>query len=64
MRFTGTENYNRSVFLRWAPEFNGNWNVYGLQPLQFIQTWLQMHTIIKNIAPNTAIVWAPNTGQG
>lgn len=59
-----TENYNRSVFLRWAPEFNGNWNLYGLQPLQFIQTWLQMHSIIKSIAPNTALVWAPNTGQG
>lgn len=62
--FTGTENYNRNVFLRWAPEMNGNWNPYGLQPVQYVQTWIQMYTAVKAIAPKTAMVWAPNTGQG
>lgn len=60
----GTENYNRSVFLRWAPEMNGNWMPYGLQPLMFVEVWRTMYTVIKQIAPATAIVWAPNTGQG
>lgn len=59
-----TSNYNRACFLRFAPEMNGDWNVYGLMPLQFVQTWRQMYTAIKAIAPQTAIVWAPNTGQG
>ncbi|CAD6574881.1 MAG: hypothetical protein CYPHOPRED_005532 [Cyphobasidiales sp. Tagirdzhanova-0007] len=59
-----TENYNRSVFLRFAPEMNGNWNIYGLQPLMYTMVWVQMYQAIKLIAPKVAIVWAPNTGQG
>lgn len=60
----GTENYNRSVFLRWAPEMNGDWMAYGRQPLMYIDVWKSMYTTIKAIAPNTAVIWAPNTGQG
>lgn len=59
-----TENYNRACFLRFAPEMNGDWNPYGLMPLQFVSAWQTMYTTIKAIAPQTAIVWAPNTGQG
>ena len=61
---TDTENYSRNCFLRFAPEMNGDWNPYGLQPLAFVQAWQQMYTTVKAITPNTAIVWAPNTGQG
>ena len=43
---------------------NGNWMAYGLQPLMFVDVWRQMYTVIKQIAPMTAVVWAPNTGQG
>ncbi|KAL7005345.1 hypothetical protein EMMF5_005042 [Cystobasidiomycetes sp. EMM_F5] len=52
----------RTVFLRWGPEMNGNWMVYGLQPTAFKSLWIRMYTIIKSEAPDTVIVWSPNTG--
>jgi len=59
-----TENYDRQVFLRFGPEMNGNWNIYGLQPLRFVQVWREMHDAIRAIVPTVAFVWAPNTAQG
>jgi len=52
----------RTVFLRWAPEFSGNWMIYGLQPTAFKQVWSRMYSIIKSEAPDTVVVWSPNTG--
>jgi len=52
----------KTVFLRWAPEFGGDWMTYGLQPTEFVATWIRMHDIIKAEAPDTVLVWSPNTG--
>lgn len=57
-------NYNRTTFLRYAPEMQGLWNKYGQQPTEFISSFQTMYTTVKNIAPNCKIVWAPNTPQG
>lgn len=56
--------YNRTTFLRYAPEMQGTWNTYGQQPTEFISSFQTMYTAIKAIAPNCKIVWAPNTPQG
>ncbi|SCV68337.1 BQ2448_458 [Microbotryum intermedium] len=56
--------YNRTVFLRYAPEMQGTWNLYGQQPTAFNQSWHQMYNAVKAIAPDTIMVWAPNTVQG
>lgn len=56
--------YNRSVFLRYAPEMNGQWMSFGVQPTAFVQQWQNMATIVRRIAPETALVWAPNFGEG
>ncbi len=56
--------YNRTTFLRYAPEMQGLWNKYGQQPTAFIQSFQTMYTTVKAIAPNCKIVWAPNTPQG
>lgn len=37
---------------------------YGAQPTAFKAEWIKMYTAIKAIAPDTAIVWAPNAAQG
>ncbi|PLW41636.1 hypothetical protein PCASD_05401 [Puccinia coronata f. sp. avenae] len=58
-----TEVMNRTVFLRFAPEMQGQWNPYGFQPTKFLQLWRRMYAAIKSAAPRTAIVWAPNTPQ-
>ena len=52
------------MFLRYAPEMQGTWMTYGFDPVGFLQSWTNMYTIIKAIAPETIMVWAPNTPQG
>ncbi|KAG0151708.1 hypothetical protein CROQUDRAFT_650734 [Cronartium quercuum f. sp. fusiforme G11] len=58
------KDFNRTVFLRWAPEMQGRWNAYGQQPVAFVQAWQAMYRGVKAIAPATIIVWAPNLGSG
>lgn len=41
---------------------NGNWMIYGLQPVEFLSVWSRMYSIVKGTAPDTVIVWSPNTG--
>lgn len=58
-----THDFNRTVFLRFAPEMQGAWNAYGFQPTGFLDLWRRMFTIIKAASNSVAIVWAPNTPQ-
>lgn len=37
---------------------------YGMQPQAFNQSWHNMYTLVKSVAPETIMVWAPNTPQG
>jgi len=60
-----TDNYDRTVFLRFAPEMQGTWNAaYGFRPVAFKAMWATMYPSIKAIAPDVIIVWAPNLGTG
>jgi Glycosyl hydrolase family 26 len=52
------------VLLRLAPEMNGNWFEYGMQPLKYVALWKRFHTIIKATEPNVAFVWSPNYSYG
>jgi hypothetical protein len=61
---TDQNKLNRTVFLRWAPEMQGIWNTYGQQPVAFRNAWQLMYTTVKQIAPQTIVVWAPNTAAG
>ena len=54
----------RRVLLRFAPEFNGNWNSWGMQPTRFLALWNRVHAALKEDAPLTAMVWAPSSGNG
>lgn len=56
-------NLNRTVFLRYAPEMQGKWMQYGQQPTAFRASWTQMYNSVKAVAPETIMVWAPNTPQ-
>lgn len=58
-----TDDFNRTVFLRFAPEMQGTWNPYGFQPTKYLTLWKRMFTTVKSLASKTAIVWAPNTPQ-
>ncbi|KAJ3263923.1 hypothetical protein HDU77_009696 [Chytriomyces hyalinus] len=50
----------RDVYMRWLPEMNGEWMLYGKQPQQYVETWRRMHAIFKRLAPKVQIVWSPN----
>lgn len=55
----------RRIFLRYGSEMNGNWFVYGRQPVAFISSWKRVIGKIKDAteySPNLAVVWAPNGG--
>ncbi|KAJ3125756.1 hypothetical protein HK100_010611 [Physocladia obscura] len=50
----------RNVFVRFAPEMNGDWFVYGNNATAFIPLWKNFYTLMSNNAPQVAIVWSPN----
>jgi hypothetical protein len=50
--------------LRFAHEFNGNWNEYSQKPAMFIQKWRQFTRIIREYTNMTAMMWAPNVAVG
>ena len=53
------------IFLRYGSEMNGNWFVYGRQPVSFIASWKRVIGRIKDAtgnSPNLAAIWAPNGG--
>ncbi|KAJ3103322.1 hypothetical protein HDU97_010227 [Phlyctochytrium planicorne] len=54
----------RNVFLRFSPEMNGNWFLYGFQPSEYVSTWQRVATAIRRRAPSVAMVWAPNLSSG
>ncbi|MBI3910637.1 MAG: hypothetical protein HY320_06860 [Armatimonadetes bacterium] len=47
------------VFLRWASEFNGRWVKYHGNPRKYIQKFRMVARLMKQYAPNVAMVWTP-----
>ncbi|KAJ3412552.1 hypothetical protein HDV05_000586 [Chytridiales sp. JEL 0842] len=54
----------RNVMVRFMPEMNGNWYVYGQQPTLYTQTWIRFARAVRARAPKVALVWSPNPGSG
>ncbi|MCC2669425.1 MAG: hypothetical protein K0Q72_1896 [Armatimonadetes bacterium] len=48
------------IFLRFAGEFNGDWTRYGGDPAKYIEKWRLVHRVMREEAPNVAMVWTPN----
>jgi len=47
------------IFLRWASEMNGPWTAYGKSPSQYIEKFRMMADVMREEAPNVAMVWTP-----
>ena len=47
------------IFLRWASEMNGPWTKYGGKPDQYRAKFALVAKIMKQEAPNVAMVWTP-----
>ncbi|KAJ3417406.1 hypothetical protein HDV05_004871 [Chytridiales sp. JEL 0842] len=56
--------YNRDVFLRFAPEMNGAWMLFGVQPDAYKAMWIRISNALKARAPSAAMVWSPNFWAG
>ncbi|KAJ3064073.1 hypothetical protein HDU98_000178 [Podochytrium sp. JEL0797] len=50
----------RKVMMRWLPEMNGSWMLYGMRPAQYVSLWMRMGPIMRQYAPKVIIVWSPN----
>lgn len=48
------------ILLRWACEMNGSWVAWYGNPSLYIEKFRLIATIMKQEAPNVAMVWAPN----
>ncbi|MGV3724449.1 MAG: glycosyl hydrolase [Actinomycetota bacterium] len=48
------------VFLRFAGEFNGDWTRWSGNPTRYIEKWRLVHRVMREEAPNVAMVWTPN----
>jgi hypothetical protein len=48
------------IFLRFASEMNGDWVPWFGPPSLYKEKWKLMHRIMKEEAPNVAMVWCPN----
>ncbi|KAI8617285.1 glycoside hydrolase superfamily [Chytriomyces sp. MP71] len=50
----------RKVLMRWLPEMNGPWMLYGQQPNAYVALWIRMANIFRKSAPDVKLVWSPN----
>lgn len=48
------------IFLRYASEMNGEWVTWHGEPIKYIEKFRLVHDIMKQEAPNVAMVWSPN----
>lgn len=49
------------VFLRFASEMNGPWTNYHGDPELYIEKWRLLTQVMRDRAPNVAMVWCPYT---
>lgn len=48
------------IFLRFASEMNGDWVRYGQDPAAYKETFRMVSRVVREIAPNVAMVWCPS----
>ena len=52
------------VIVRFAHEMNGSWYAWGQQPEHYKQVFRRVADAVHQIAPGSAMMWAPNYGGG
>jgi hypothetical protein len=53
--------FGAPIFLRYAAEMNGTWVPWYGNPSLYIEKFRLISKVMKEEAPNVAMVWAPNT---
>ena len=52
------------VIVRLAHEMNGSWYPWGHQPAQYVAMFRMVAAAVHELAPESAMMWAPNYGGG
>jgi hypothetical protein len=53
--------FGHQLFLRLAPEMNGNWYAYSGDPSAYVAAWRHIHDVFARVgATNVTWVWCPN----
>jgi hypothetical protein len=52
--------FQNPIFLRYAAEMNGSWTAWHKNPQQYREKFRLIHQVMKEEAPNVAMVWVPN----
>jgi beta-mannanase len=64
-RARACRDFGGPISLRWAPEFNGEWNPCYGRPRAFIAAWRHLVTTFRSVgATNVRWVWCPFAVQG
>ncbi|TPX37207.1 mannan endo-1,4-beta-mannosidase [Synchytrium microbalum] len=59
--------YNQAgikVLIRFAPEMNGNWFIWGQQPAAYKAAFRAIYYAVNNVTSDVAFVWSPNLQGG
>ncbi|KAJ3108825.1 hypothetical protein HDU97_010097 [Phlyctochytrium planicorne] len=51
---------NKDVIIRYGPEMNGEWFIYGKQPDAYIESFKKVATTLHAKNPSAAMLWSPN----
>ena len=54
----------RRIILRFAPEMNGSWFIYGQAPTLYKSEYHKLANLIRSNAPQVALLWSPSSGNG
>lgn len=52
------------VIVRFAHEMNGSWYEWGQQPAAYVATFRRLAEAVREHAPGSVMMWAPNYGGG
>jgi len=52
------------MLIRFAHEMNGGWYIWGHTPSLYRSTYARVADAVHKNCPRTAMVWAPNNGEG
>ena len=53
-----------SFLVSFGHEMNGNWYVWGQQPIEFVQAFQLVAKILNEQTCGVGMVWAPNGAKG
>ncbi|KAI8906352.1 glycoside hydrolase superfamily, partial [Gorgonomyces haynaldii] len=55
---------NRKILLKFGPDMNGSWYIYGQRPSAFKQLWIRLQQRLSDRNVPVELIWSPAYGLG